>query len=55
MLQSFPISYDSYGGRGACLYANHYCFIGQETVTVSSELLESFAESFSNERWHTEV
>ena len=48
MLQSFPISYDSYGGRGACLYANHYCFIGQETVTVSSELLESFAESFSN-------
>ena len=48
MLQSFPISYDSCGCGGTCLYANHYCFIGQETVTVSSELLESIAESLSN-------
>ena len=55
MLQSFPVSYDPYWCRGSCFHTNHYRFISQETVAVSSELLETFAESVSDERWHPEV
>ena len=41
MLQCLFIAYDADRRRSTCLYADHYRFISEEAMTVTSELLET--------------
>ena len=55
MLQGVFVSDNAHRSRCTGFNANHGSFVGEETVAVFPELLETFAQPVGNERRHPEV